>query len=544
MTRKKEVILLKIKRIESEQLLFPLHSGEDRKSQKRTAHNHIKSKKVISEPNNNKIQKPLEQKMEHSVDDESFEVIVQLTSNLKKDRKKLQSILGASFQPNHVFTYIDAFSAKLTSKQIKKLSNHQEVKYIEENMTLDINLDTASKWFGTQKARNDFNLTGSGVTIAILDTGVDNNHFDLNENKVIGWKDVINGLTAPYDDQGHGTHVASIAAGTGDANFRYTGVAPKASIVGVKVLDANGSGSMAQIIQGIEWVIANKDNYNIRIGNLSLGSSGTSDGEDALSQAVNAAVDEEITFAVAAGNEGPEKYTIGTPGAAQQAITVGSMADVGEMGYFQNLFSSRGPTSDERRKPDISAPGYRITAAEANSYDNYITFSGTSMATPFIAGTIALILEASPSLSPQQVKNTLLETAEDWGEENKDIDYGAGRLQGYRAIETAGNFRGENPVNPDHIRQSGQLYSTRDQELWQYQIDSLSYPVSVTMIIEDEKDDFDLYVYDPNGTLVGYSYTTEREEKVSFVPRNTGNYLIEIYSYRGSGRYYLDVSGG
>jgi serine protease AprX len=539
--KNKEGFHLKLRRLDSKDLQLPLNSANHLKSEKKKATNHPHPKTIHS--NHPKIHYKLEHKLLHSSEDDSFEVVVQITSQLKKDLKTLQKILGSSFQPNLVFSYIDAFSATLTAKQIKKLSHHQEVTLIEENIEIHMNLDTANKWFGTQKARNDFQLSGAGVTIAILDTGIDSAHWDLNQNKVTGWKDFVNNQSNPYDDQGHGTHVASIAAGTGDANYRLNGVAPNASLVGVKVLDANGSGSLTQIIQGVEWVISNKDPFDIKIANLSLGASGSSDGEDVLSQAVNTAVEYGITMVVAAGNEGPDKYTIGTPGAAEKVITVGSMADIGEMGYFQSRFSSRGPTGDGRTKPDISAPGHRITAALANSTNNYATHSGTSMATPFVAGTVALMLEANPSLTPSKIKEILLNTAEDWGKENGDIDYGEGRLQAYKAIQMAGNLRGSVPVTPDHVRQSGYVQS-RDSELWQYQIDSLNYPVSVTMIQEEEQTDFDLYMYDPNGNLVKYAYTTEREEQLSFLPRQTGTYLIEVYSYYGSGSYYLDISGG
>ncbi len=493
--------------------------------------------------NHSKIQKQLEDELKTCDDADSFEVIVQLTCDLKKDKKKVEKLLG-SIIPDNLFTYINAFSAKLTANQIKKLSQEQDVKLIEQNITIVTNLDTANRWFGTEKAREDFSLSGSGVTIAIVDTGIDSAHLDLNDHKVIGWIDLINGHSSPYDDQGHGTHVASIAAGRGDGNYRYKGVAPNASLVGVKVLDANGSGSMTQIIQGVEWLIDHKEQYNIQIANISLGSTRSSDGRDALSQVVNVAVDYGMTVVVAAGNSGPNKYTIGTPAAAEKAITVGSMADVGEMGYFQNLYSSRGPTSDERIKPDVSAPGYRITAAEANSTDNYVAYSGTSMASPFVAGTIALMLQAQPDLTPEQLKKTLLESCEDWGKQNHNIDYGAGRLQGYEAIRSAGNLRGNLPTTPNHIQRSGHLRSTRDRELWQYQFDSLSYPISITLIQENEANDFDLYVYDSNGRLIRFSNTTQRQEVVSFVPRSTDDYLIEVYSYRGKGTYYLDISGG
>lgn len=534
---------MKLKKLEGE-LSSPLPAADDLKSAKNKKHHVNQQKTNLKATNRTKIQIQLEDQLANCDAADTFEVIVQLSCDLKKDKEKVNKILGNSIVPDHFFSYINAFSAKLTDKQIKQLNLQQDVKLIEQNISIDANLDTANRWFGTEKARDDLNLSGSGITIAIVDTGIDSDHLDINDNKVIGWNDLVNGQSSPYDDQGHGTHVASIAAGSGDSNYRYKGVAPDASLVGVKVLDTNGAGSMTQIIQGVEWLIDHKDEYQIQIANLSLGSTGSSDGGDALSQAVNAAVDHGITVVVAAGNSGPNRYSIGTPAAAEKAITVGSMADVGERGYFLNLYSSRGPTSDGRNKPDISAPGHQITAAEANSADNYVAYSGTSMASPFVAGTLALILQINPDLTPDQLKNTLLESCEDWGKENENIDYGAGRLQGYEAIRSAGNLRGDLPTTPDHIQQSSHLQSTSDRELWQYQIGTLSYPVSITLIQENETNDFDLYVYDSKRRLIGYSNTVQRQEVVSFVPRSTGNYVIEIYSYRGKGAYYLDISGG
>jgi serine protease AprX len=152
-------------------------------------------------------------------------------------------------------------------------------------------------------------------------TGIDPHHKDL-AGKVLGFFDVINGLEEPYDDHGHGTHVASIAAGAGTVNPSLAGVAPGAALVGVKVLSESGSGTLSGVIAGIDWVIENQESLNIRVMNLSLGSSMPSDGTDALSRAVDSAVDAGIVVVVAAGNTGPEEYTIGSPAAAEKAITV------------------------------------------------------------------------------------------------------------------------------------------------------------------------------------------------------------------------------
>lgn len=161
-----------------------------------------------------------------------------------------------------------------------------------------------------------------GLVRFLTDIGIDANHADLDGGKVIGWRDWVQNRPAPYDDNGHGTHVAGIVAGTGDANATYKGVAPGAALIGLKVLDANGSGTLSNVTAAVDWAVANKSTYNIRVISMSLGTSGSSDGSDTLSQAVNNAADQGIIPVIAAGNSGPGRYTIGSPGAAVNAITI------------------------------------------------------------------------------------------------------------------------------------------------------------------------------------------------------------------------------
>lgn len=414
--------------------------------------------------------------------------------------------------------------------------------------------------FGAAKARADFGITGNldgnasaysknDMVIAIVDTGIDPNHQDLS-GKVIGWKDYVNSKTAPYDDNGHGTHVSSIAAGTGAASGgRYAGVAPGAALVGVKVLNKQGSGTTTQIVNGINWVIQNKATYNIRIMSMSLGSSGSSDGTDSISVAVNNAVNNGIVSVVAAGNSGPDTYTIGSPAAAANAITVGAMADTGEKGFSLASFSSRGPTADGRAKPDIAAPGVNIMAAKAGTTTGYVAYSGTSMATPFVSGTVALMLSANGALTPSQVKSLLMSTAVDWGPSGTDIDYGAGRLQAYEAIKQAGGFTGTGPVVPNHAYVSGSLSGTGYAKTYTLSVTDTSKPVALTLVITNYTPtlfggtpDFDLYLYSPSGAQVAASEGVDRQETIGYLPAATGTYTVEVYSYSGSGSFFLDES--
>ncbi len=510
--------------------------------------------------NKNKIFDNLESKMEELDVNDRIPVIVMLDDTFKGKQKAIEKNIGL-FKEKFVYTHaFNGFATELTKSQVNALQKVPFVKQIEYDMPVQISMNTASQWFGVTKARTDFGLDGdmdgnltsytkNDVVIAVIDTGIDASHVDLDGGKVIGWNDLVNGNTTPYDDHGHGTHVSSISAGSGDGNSNYKGVAYGAALVGIKVLDSQGSGSMSTVTAGIDWAIQNKNVYGINVINLSLGTSASSDGTDATSLAVNNAAANGIAVAVAAGNSGPAKYTVGSPGAAADAITVGAMADVGELGFNLAQFSSRGPTADERTKPDIAAPGYYITAAKANTSNGYVTYSGTSMATPFTAGVIGLMIDANPSITPSGIKSTLMNTAQDWGPTGQDNDYGDGRLQAYDAIKAAGGFTGSGPAVPTHNYTNGYLSTSGDYDNWTIDVSSTSEPFAVTLIIPDWKTrgwrstpDFDLYVYDPQGNLVGQSEGTARQELITFNPSTTGNYTIKVYSYSGSGDYFYDTS--
>lgn len=516
---------------------------------------------VIKKVPNSKLLTNLQERLKSAKPDQKMPVIITFADKDQvKNRQVLQSNI-ASFSPDIVYKNIPAIATKLTKKQIETVSSLPEVKQIEYDEPVHATMQTANRWSGTEKARTDFGVTGdrdgnpnsyskNDVVIAVIDTGIDAGHVDLSGGKVIGWKDYVNNRTSPYDDQGHGTHVAGIAAGSGAGNAAYKGVAPGAALVGIKVLDRNGSGSMSNVTAGIDWAISNKDTYGIDIINMSLGTSGSSDGRDATSQATNRAADAGIVVAVAAGNSGPAKQTIGAPGAAEKALTVGAMADPGKGGFNLADFSSRGPTADGRMKPDIAAPGYQINAARANSGNGYVAYSGTSMATPFTAGTVALMLAANPSLSPDQVKSMLGSTSQDWGPAGKDVDYGAGRLDGYAAVKAAGGYSGTGPATPNHLFQAGNLSATGAAHNWKFDVNKTGEPIAVTMVIPDWRSyfffwgrpDFDIHLYDPSGREVARSTSSSRQETITFQPTQTGTYTLKVSSYADSGDYFFDIS--
>lgn len=275
---------------------------------------------------------------------------------------------------------------------------------------------------------------GRGVGVAIVDTGV-TLHKDFVEgvNRVTGFVDFINQRTEPYDDNGHGTHVAGIIGGNGySSKGKYIGIAPECSLVGVKVLDHRGDGNISDVLAGLQWVMDNRKKYNIRIVNISVGTSSKDnlDENSLLVQGVNAVWDRGIVVVVAAGNNGPGPMSISTPGISRKVITVGSSDDniaVEVYGSGKSKdYSGRGPTPFCVKKPDIVAPGSNIISCNISRYASrnrvgespmmYTVKSGTSMATPVVAGAIALLLGAHPELSNREVKLRLRGCATDLGQ--------------------------------------------------------------------------------------------------------------------------------
>ncbi|WP_203906693.1 S8 family peptidase [Rhizocola hellebori] len=274
--------------------------------------------------------------------------------------------------------------------------------------------------------------TGAGAKVAILDSGIDATHPDL-AGKVIASRSFVDGVAEAIDDHGHGTHVASTIAGTGAASTgRYKGVAPDASLIIGKVCDSGGSCRDSDIIAGMEWAAIEQ---GADVISLSLGGC-CSDGTDPMSQVVNTLTAQTgALFVIAAGNDGSGPGTIGAPGAADAALTVGAVSKTDQLAGF----SSRGPRSgDSAIKPEITAPGVDIVAARAAGTSmgtpvgaSYTTASGTSMATPHVSGAAALLVQQHPEWTGPQLKAALMSTARDGG--YTVYEQGAGRVDAGRA---------------------------------------------------------------------------------------------------------------
>lgn len=270
---------------------------------------------------------------------------------------------------------------------------------------------------------------GTGVTVAVLDTGVDATHPDL-AGRVAGARNFTPEATAG-DGYGHGTHVASIIAGTGAASGgSRKGVAPGAMLLSGKVLDNRGSGATSWILEGMDWAA----HSGADVINMSLGGFPT-DGTDALSQAVNTlSAETGVLFVTSAGNFGVDAG-VSSPGAADSALTVAAVDKQDKMAFF----SSRGPrVGDGGLKPEIAAPGVNIVAARAagthlgRSEGQYTSLSGTSMAAPHVAGSAALLAQAHPDWTGQDLKSTLVGSATPL--EAGTFEQGAGRVDVPRAL--------------------------------------------------------------------------------------------------------------
>lgn len=273
---------------------------------------------------------------------------------------------------------------------------------------------------------------GTGVKVAVLDTGVDPDHPDL-VGQIADAQSFIPGQTVK-DGHGHGTHVAATIAGTGAASGgKYRGVAPGAKLLVGKVLSNEGSGGESEIIAGMEWAA----HSGAKVVSMSLG--GTAQGgSDPMADAVNQLTAETgALFTIAAGNSGQEgATTVGSPGIAAAALTVGAVDDADAVTYF----SSRGPLIDGRLKPEITAPGWQIVAARASGttmgtpVDNYYTSaSGTSMATPHVAGAAAILAQEHPNWAPERLKSQLISTAKTTPNTSVYAQ-GAGRTDVSRAV--------------------------------------------------------------------------------------------------------------
>ncbi len=260
------------------------------------------------------------------------------------------------------------------------------------------------------------------VGVAILDTGI-YPHKDF-ENRIVCFKDFVNGKEEMYDDNGHGTHVAGIIAGNGIVNKRYKGVAPKSNIIALKILDEKGNGDIEKVLDATKWIMENSHRYNIRVVNISLGGKPKKNKEYTskemkIIESVEMLWDKGFVVVAAAGNNGPKSHSITIPGVSKKVITVGNSGEISD----RKNSSGRGPTFDMAIKPDIVVYGNNIISCN-NKENGYTIKSGTSMSTPIVSGTVANMLMNDKSLTNDKVKLMLQNTAIDLGQDKNVQGFG------------------------------------------------------------------------------------------------------------------------
>ena len=464
--------------------------------------------------------------------DDPIAVIVRASSKVSAGHhveRAAAAVTRAHGRVGRGLAIIGGASARLTGDDVLKLANDPDVAYIslDEVVTATFDpLDGAALAsspgiveVGAPDAWRQLGVTGRGVGVAVLDSGIAP-HPDL-AGRIVASVDFTNGgngaaLVAPADPGGHGTHVAGLIAGDGTASGgAYTGVAPGANLIDVRVIGATGSTTVSTLIAGMQWVLAHRSEYNIRVVNLSAGGPATTSyRDDPLASAAELLIFAGITVVVSAGNEGPRERTITSPGTDPFVITVGGIDDSGTVTTSDDAlasWSSRGVTPiDGLAKPDVVAPGRKVVSLRSvgSTLDQelpdrlvagldplapaYFRLSGTSMAAPVVTGVVALMFERSPSLTPAQVKDRLKATATSRAFGSPETT-GSGMVNAMGALTTTAGSA--DPVAPVSSGFAAEMYSfLRGQPLvWRDQtfnggVDSNGVPwsqVSWTNVVWD-----------------------------------------------------------
>jgi serine protease AprX len=362
---------------------------------------------------------------------------------------------------DHTLDIINGVLLELPNNLLKKLASKGEVFRVHLDRPVNSHIYRTSVTVGARAVQESLGYTGRGISIAVIDSGITTWHDDLTNKttvlfpygnqRVRKFVDFVNGGALPYDDNGHGSHVSGIIAGNGydsmagngtTATGTKIGIAPDANIIALKVLDAHGAGTISNIIAALNWVATNATAYNIKVVNMSIGAGVyESYWTDPLTLATKKVTDKGITVVAAAGNMGKNAAgqlqfgAITAPGNAPWVLTVGASSTMGTLTRSDDTmadYSSSGPTMfDYDSKPDLVAPGTgTVSLAAPDSYfytqkaqylldgkiplgsKPYLTLSGTSMSAPVVSGTVALMLQANPNLTPNLIKAILQYTAQ------------------------------------------------------------------------------------------------------------------------------------
>lgn len=474
---------------------------------------------------------------------------------------------------------VPGFVATVTPVQARALAVVPGTTRVEldgETVAMDA---AADRDFGLSAARRDAlsapadgRLDGTGAGLCVVDTGVSPNHEQL-AGRPITFTDLVGGRTDPYDDNGHGTHVAGTALGdptpdSSPAASRYGGVAGGAPVFVAKALAGDGTGRESDAVAGVEWCVGQQ---SVRVVLLPLGSA-PGDGGDLLSRAVDAAAAAGKVVIVAAGNGGDALGSLTTPAGAAGALAVGAVSEASaalgspqrDEGVHLAPFSSRGATA---AKPDLVAPGVTVMAAAAGTTEGYVAMSGTSMAAAYVAGVVALGLERVPEATPAQVALALRGSAADRGPAGPDPDWGAGILdvRGFLAA-LAGT-----PTPPAAVPSTQATTGTVEPGApvtIPVAVPVDGKPLAATLLVLGPQEpgvpgppgaptpDLDLELYDPTGALrvesrcpgpADLGCGTGRQETVGVAVAEPGTWQLVVTAASGTGSggaYALDVMAG
>lgn len=326
-------------------------------------------------------------------------------------------ILQPHGKVTHNYKYIPAVAADLPEQAIENLKKNNKIAYIEPDYEVSV-LEETVPWgitrIGAPSVHTNGNK-GTGINVAIIDTGINYNHPDLCDNYKGGY-DFVNDDADPLDDNGHGTHCAGIIAAA-DNDIGVIGVAPEANLYSLKIVNNTGRGNTSDLIAAIEWATETcKDtdiSNDIHIISMSLGSNSR---VTALETACSQAYDSGILLVAGAGNDGNRRGTgdsVDYPGAYSSVIAVAATDSMDNRASF----SSTGPAVE------LAAPGVNILSTYL---DGWALLSGTSMACPHVAGTAALVQAANPSFTNDNIRDRLAQTATDLGTSGRDNLYGYG----------------------------------------------------------------------------------------------------------------------
>ncbi|SDI63446.1 S8 family serine peptidase [Alteribacillus bidgolensis] len=325
----------------------------------------------------------------------------------------LDVIKAAGGETTQTWERIEAAEVEMTEHEAASLASHPGISYVEIDKEVNVSSERSLKNWGLDQVNApnawDESVTGAGVDVAVIDTGISTSHPSLD---VDGGYSAVDYTDSYDDDNGHGTHAAGII-GANQPESGLLGVAPEADLFAVKVLDENGNGSLTQMLDGIEWAIEEE----MSVINMSFG---TLTDSNAMKSMVDKAYENDIIVAAASGNRGESSTSsnrVEYPARYDSVIAVGAVDENNERAFF----------SASGEAVELAAPGVDIVSTYTDS--TYGPLSGTSMATPFVAGAFALLKEAYPEKGAEALRTILQEEAKDLGEPGRDPRYGYGLLQ-------------------------------------------------------------------------------------------------------------------